>query len=90
MPNVLVEFTGVGGFVSHVECINTDRLNKTNDFPDEAIFAGHIEGAIERDDKHCFMTPDRYRSYLYGKFRNKVVLDVPYTVEEHIVITVKL
>jgi hypothetical protein len=89
MPNVLVEFEGSNGFVNHVECINTDYLKRTNNFPDEARFAGHIDGAIESDEKHCNMTPEVYRTYLHGNFRNKVVLDIPYMVEEHIVVSVK-
>ncbi len=90
MPNVLIEFTGAyHGFTSLVECINTDYLKKTNDFPNEAKFAGHIDGAVKSNDKHCYMTPNVYKSYLQGNFRNRVVLDVPYTVEEHIIVDVR-
>lgn len=88
MPNVLVEFIGTASTL--VECINTDYLKRTNDFPDEAKFAGHIDATIDSNDKHGYMEPEVYKKYLQGNFRNKVVLDVPYTVEEHIVITVLL
>ena len=89
MPNVLVEFVEIGGFTSLVECINTDYLKRTNEFKHEARFAGHIDAAVGSDDKHGYMTPEVYKTYIQGKFRNKVVLDIPYTVEEHIIIAVR-
>lgn len=86
MPNVLVEFMGTAS--SLVECINTDYLKTTNAFPNEAKFAGHIDAAVNSDDKHGYMSFEVYNKYIQGNFRNKVVLDVPYMVEEHIIISV--
>ena len=88
MPNVLIEFMGTASTL--VECINTDYLKTTNAFPDEAKFAGHIDAAINSNDKHGYMNQVVYNKYLQGNFRNKVVLDIPYTVEEHIIISVTL
>lgn len=86
MPNVIVEFEFNG--MNFVEIINTDNLKKTNDFPTEARFAGHLDAAMESPKKGGDMALEVFASYHKGNFKHRVVMDLPCMVEDHIVIKV--